>query len=158
MSDYKLSWCLCNFSYLFANDFLLIKAVEYFRSKLWTDFIILILLWQGGHFNKSHRYFLRLHIDNNRSSGPEVFCEKGVLKNFAKFTEKHLCQIPFFNTVAGLTLLQYRLWQACIFIKKETLAEGLSCEFCKIFKNTFFLQCNKFLVYFKFSHGSNPNY
>ena len=22
---------------------------------------------------------------------PEVFCEKGVLKNFAKFTGKHLC-------------------------------------------------------------------
>ena len=25
-----------------------------------------------------------------RSSRPEVFCEKGVLKNFANFTEKHL--------------------------------------------------------------------
>ena len=29
-------------------------------------------------------------------------CEKGVLKNFAKFTEKHLCQNLFFNKVAGL--------------------------------------------------------
>ena len=27
---------------------------------------------------------------------PEVFCEKGVLRNFAKFTEKHLCQSLFF--------------------------------------------------------------
>ena len=27
-----------------------------------------------------------------RSSRPEVFCKKGVLENFAKFTEKHLCQ------------------------------------------------------------------
>ena len=27
-----------------------------------------------------------------RSSRPEVFCEKVVLKNFAKFTGKHLCQ------------------------------------------------------------------
>ena len=25
-----------------------------------------------------------------RSSRPEVFCKKGVLKNFAKFTGKHL--------------------------------------------------------------------
>ena len=25
-----------------------------------------------------------------RSSRPEVFCEKGVLRNFAKFTEKHM--------------------------------------------------------------------
>ena len=28
--------------------------------------------------------------------------------------------------------------QACNFIKKETLAQVLSCEFCKISKNTFF--------------------
>ena len=27
----------------------------------------------------------------DRSSGPEVFCQKGVLRNFAKFTGKHLC-------------------------------------------------------------------
>ena len=27
--------------------------------------------------------------------------------------------------------------QACNFIKKETLAQVLSCEFCEIFKNTF---------------------
>ena len=27
-----------------------------------------------------------------RSSCPEVFCKPGVLKNFAKFTGKHLCQ------------------------------------------------------------------
>ena len=57
------------------------------------------------------RYFLSV---NNRSSCPEVFCEKGVLTNFAKFTGKHLCQSLFFNKVAGLrraTLLKKRLWQ-----------------------------------------------
>ena len=37
-----------------------------------------------------------------RSSRPEVFCKNGVLKNFAKFTGKHLCQSLFFNKVAGL--------------------------------------------------------
>ena len=40
-----------------------------------------------------------------------------VLKNFTKFTGKHLCQSLFF--------------------KKETLAQVLPCEFCEIFKNTF---------------------
>ena len=38
---------------------------------------------------------------------------KGVLKNFAKFTGKHLCQSLFFNKVTGLrpaTLLKKRLW------------------------------------------------
>ena len=38
----------------------------------------------------------------NRSSRPEVFCKKGVLRNFAKFTGKHLRQSLFFNKVAGL--------------------------------------------------------
>ena len=36
-----------------------------------------------------------------RSSRPEVLCEKGVLRNFSKFTGKHLCQSLFFNKVAG---------------------------------------------------------
>ena len=37
-----------------------------------------------------------------RSIGPEVFCKKGVLRNFAKFTGKHRRQSLFFNKVAGL--------------------------------------------------------
>ena len=37
-----------------------------------------------------------------RSSLPKVFCKKGVLRNFAKFTGKHLCQGLFFDKVAGL--------------------------------------------------------
>ena len=36
-----------------------------------------------------------------RSSHLEVFCKKGVLRNFAKFIGKHLCQSLFFNKVAG---------------------------------------------------------
>ena len=36
-----------------------------------------------------------------RSSRPEVFCKKDALRNFTKFTGKHLCQSLFFNKVAG---------------------------------------------------------
>ena len=36
-----------------------------------------------------------------RSSRPEVFCKKGVLRNFAKFTGKRLCQSVFFDKVTG---------------------------------------------------------
>ena len=44
------------------------------------------------------------HHDSSKSlsSRQEVFCEKGVLRNFTKFTGKHLCQSLFFNKVAGL--------------------------------------------------------
>ena len=45
----------------------------------------------------------------------EVLFRKGVLRNFAKFTRKHLCH----------------------FIKIETLAQMFSCEFCETSKNTF---------------------
>ena len=51
-----------------------------------------------------------------RSSRPEVFCKKGVLRNFAKFTGKHPCQSLFFNKVVGLraaTLLKKKLWHRC---------------------------------------------
>ena len=37
-----------------------------------------------------------------KSSRLEVFCEKGVFKNFIKFIGKQLCQSLFFNKVAGL--------------------------------------------------------
>ena len=42
--------------------------------------------------------------------------KKGVLKNFTKFTRKHLCQNLFFNKVAGLrpaTFLKKRFWHRC---------------------------------------------
>ena len=40
-------------------------------------------------------------------SRPEVFCKNGVLRNFAKFTGKHLYQSFFFNKVAPLSLKLY---------------------------------------------------
>ena len=36
----------------------------------------------------------------NRSSRPDMFCKKGVLRNLAKFTAK-ICQNFFLNKVAG---------------------------------------------------------
>ena len=50
------------------------------------------------------------------SSRPEVFCKKGVLRNIAKFTGKHLYQSLFFNKVTGMriaTLLKKRIWHRC---------------------------------------------
>ena len=52
-----------------------------------------------------------LFID--RGSHRRCSVTKDVLRNFAKFTGKHLCQRLFFNKVAGLrvtTLLRKKLW------------------------------------------------
>ena len=42
---------------------------------------------------------------NDRSCRPEVFGKKGLLRNFAKFTGKHLRQSIFLNKVLGLATL-----------------------------------------------------
>ena len=50
------------------------------------------------------------------SQKQEVLREKDVLRNFVKFTEKHLCQSLFYNKCAGLrpaTLLKKRLYCMC---------------------------------------------
>ena len=50
------------------------------------------------------------------SSHQRCSMKKGVLKNFAKFTGKHLCQSLFLNKVAELrpaTLLKKRPWHRC---------------------------------------------
>ena len=51
-----------------------------------------------------------------RSSSLEVFCKKGVLRNFTEFTGKRLCQSLIFNKVAGLrpaNLVKKRIQHRC---------------------------------------------
>ena len=67
-----------------------------------------------------------------RSSHQRCSVRKDVLRNFPKFTGKHLCQSLFFNKVAGL--------RPATLLKKETLAQVFSCEFCENSKNTFFTE------------------
>ena len=60
--------------------------------------------------------------------------KKRVLRIFGKFTRKHLCQMLFFNKVAGLSPEAYN------FNKKETLAQVFYYELCEISSNTFFTE------------------
>ena len=75
-----------------------------------------------------------------RSSRLEVFCRRRVLENFPKFTGKHLCQILFFDKVAGLrlaNLLKKRLWHRCFpvnfakFLRTLFLQNTSSGCFCR---------------------------
>ena len=76
-----------------------------------------------SYFNEVNFFLIEF-----RSSRPEMFCRKGVLRNFAKFTENHLCRSLFFNKdLRPATLL-----------KKRLLAQVFSCEYCEISKNKFF--------------------
>ena len=51
-----------------------------------------------------------------RSSRSEVFCKKGVPKDFKKFLEKYLCR------------------------SQESLVKASPCEFCGIFRNIYFVE------------------
>ena len=76
----------------------------------------------------------QLHLITNRSSQQRCSVKKGVLRNFTKFTGKHLCQCLFFNKVAGLrpaSLLKKRFWHRCFpvnflkFLRTPFFAEHL---------------------------------
>ena len=63
-----------------------------------------------------------------RSSRPEMFCKEAVLRDFPKFTGKHLCQSLLITKVGGQS------WQLYL---KRTLAQVFPVNFAKIWKNTF---------------------
>ena len=84
------------------------------EKHLWNSFFLLYLVVQNLQHVHEIAVFRRCSIRevfwktsqnsqiNTRSSHPAVFCQKkDVLKNFAKFTEKHLCRSLFFNKLAG---------------------------------------------------------
>ena len=61
-----------------------------------------------------------------RSSRPDMFCEKGVLRNFTKFIGKHLCQsrllikflrTPFSQNISGRLLL---IWYIRLLRESDT--------------------------------------
>ena len=79
-----------------------------------------------------------LALSNRQSSRPEAFCQKGVLRNFAKFTGKHVFQSLFFNKVAGLrsaTVLKKTLWHRCFPV-----------NFVKILRTPFYIEHLRWLL------------
>ena len=68
-----------------------------------------------------------------------MFCKKDVLRNFAKFTGKHLHQSLFLNKVAGLkpvTLLKERLWH-----------RSFPVYFAKFLRTTFLIKHLRWLLF-----------
>ena len=56
---------------------------------------------------------LKCKITNCRSSRPDVLRKKGVLRNFAKLTGKHLCQSLIFAGLEVCNFTKKRLWHRC---------------------------------------------
>ena len=77
---------------------------------------------------KPSRFSVLVCID---SVERRCFVRKVVLRHFANSQENICSRVPF------LIKLQA---QACDFVKKESLSQMPSCEFCRIPKNTFFTE------------------
>ena len=83
--------------------------------------------------NKSIDFSLLFRSRSRRSmniqkQSPGGVLQKGVLKNYLKFTGKHLCQNLFFNKAAGLrpaTLFKKRLWHRCLSMNFEIFLRPL---------------------------------
>ena len=78
----------------------------------------------------SFKYLKEVISQKGQKQPPELFYKKGVVRNFAKCTGKHLCQSHFLNKVGSrpATLLKQRLCHRCFPV-----------NFAK-FLRTFFLQ------------------
>ena len=100
----KLLWCLGidNFLQLHFSE------PDLFVSQSWwvREFQCAENSYQCFSLNKASSAFLWQIKSLYKSSPPHVFCKQGVLRNFAKFTEKHLCQSLFFKG----TLMQ--IWKS----------------------------------------------
>ena len=78
--------------------------------------------------------------NDSKSSRPEVFCKKGVLKNLAKFTG-NLYQSTTCTTCTRVSfLISYRPCRPAALFKNVALVQAFSCEFCKISKTPFFIE------------------
>ena len=97
---------------------------------------------QAVYFTFSRSVFSIL--SNVRSSRLKVFCRKVVLRNFAKLTQKSLCQNLFFSEVTGLrpAALLKRLWH-----------RSFPVNFVKFLRAPFFTEHLRWLLLKRLSKG-----
>ena len=85
-------------------------------------------------------YFLKLEEATQiRNSLPEVFCKKGVLRNFIKFAGKHLCHSLFFNKVACQSLFFNKVagLRPAVWLKKRLWRRYFPVNFAKFLRIPF---------------------
>ena len=79
-----------------------------------------------------------------RRSHRRCSIKKGVLRNFAKFTGKHLCQSFFLNKLQArpVTLLRKRLWHRCFLVNfaKFLRTPSLRNTFGRLLSDLYFFQ------------------
>ena len=89
--------CICSFQY--SRKFCLELQCQINKSseKCWISAKRIKEMWGVPELTQTYMPLLRLRGSHQRCS-----VKKSLLKNFTKFTEKHLCQSLFFNKITGL--------------------------------------------------------
>ena len=112
------------------------EKASFFSSNWVLDFFFLLLRKWPLHM---FLVMLFIHVGKRLSSSSHIIFKTGVLKNFAIFTRKRLCW--------SLFLIKLQDWRL-VFSLKETSTQVFSYEYCKIFKNSFFME-NLFIKLFR---------
>ena len=81
------------------------------------------------------------HVGKRSNSSSQMFLKTDVLKSFAIFTGKRMCW--------SLFLIKLQDWRP-VFLFKETLTQVFFCEYCEIFKNSFFTGTPSHYTFLKF--------
>ena len=72
-----------------------------------------------------------------RSNRQEVFCKKAVLKNFAKFTWKHLCWSLFFRVLLTLQKQLFPFFLSVMFLLPRFIDKLFVLRITGLFENSF---------------------
>ena len=92
-------------------------------------------------------------ISSLRSSRPEVFCKKGVLRKFAKLLGKNLCQSLFLIKLQAFLWILWNFFYI-FFYRTPLVAASILCQnsflFCfTVFSECIFSNCLKHLKRFR---------
>ena len=91
---------------LLYNSVKIFQALAILLYHAVSDFLLIVFWISEVSFKICYGNIRRILLAWLRRSCPEVFCKKGILRNFLKFTGKDLYKGLFFNKVAGLKLAQ----------------------------------------------------
>ena len=113
--------------------FVICSFIASFEASLHMKFHYKIYKKTSFVIQKIHSYKpVQAMVMTTKGSRPEVFRKKAIMKNLAKSTGKQLCRSLFFNKITSLRFTT--------FLKKKLRHKCFFCEFCKITKNTFFIE------------------
>ena len=98
--DQIWQYCYCDFSIFSHGHYMIITFIADMEKLLSMKIRESICIWKADY-------------SNVRRSHPDMFCKKGILKNFAKFTGKHMPESFFNKTTAVSLLLKNRIWRRC---------------------------------------------